>query len=148
LAVKSDSGSASTNTARLILRNVSVVATSTSIRAGRSARAHTTPEPVDTSPDCMPCVICGRSGAKLKDGYAMPPVAGQAAVATVLRTTARRVNAVRFRIVMAIGPPPSKRGANLAFDSDEGSKFVRQHNDSVSAYSAFRLRGGSLGLTT
>ena len=90
-------------------RNVSLVATSTSIRAGRSARAQTTPESADTTPDCMPCVICGRPGAKLKEGYAMPPIAVQAAVATVLLITARRVNAVRFRTVMAIGPPPSKR---------------------------------------
>ena len=50
-----------------------VVATSTNIRAGRSARAQTTPESADTSPDCMPCVIRGRPGAKLKDGWAMPP---------------------------------------------------------------------------
>src|SRR6516164_6940779 len=91
-------------------RNVSVVATSTNIRAGRSARAQTTPDSADTSPDCMPCVICGRPGAKLKDGYAMLPIAVQAAVATVLFITARRVNAVRFRILMAIEPPPSKRG--------------------------------------
>jgi hypothetical protein len=57
----------------------------------------------------MPCVICGRPGAKLTEGYAMPLIAVQAAVATVLLITARRVNAERFRIVMAIGPPPSKR---------------------------------------
>jgi hypothetical protein len=68
------------------------------------------PEPTDTSPDCMPCVIRGRSGAKLKDGHAMPPIAVQAVVATELFNTARRVNATRFRIVTAIGPPPSKHG--------------------------------------
>jgi len=58
----------------------------------------------------MPCVICGRPGAKLKDGHAMPPIAVQAVVATALLLTARRVKATRFRIVTAIGPPTSKRG--------------------------------------
>ena len=40
---------------------LSLVATSTSMRAGRSVRAQTTPESIETSPDCMPCVMRGRS---------------------------------------------------------------------------------------
>jgi len=45
---------------------LSVVETSTSMRAGRSARAHTMPESTDTSPDCKPWVMRGRSAAKLR----------------------------------------------------------------------------------
>ena len=44
----------------------SVVDTSTSICEGRSARAHTTPLSVLTSPDCTPQVIIGRSAARLR----------------------------------------------------------------------------------
>jgi hypothetical protein len=49
---------------------LSVVATSISIRAGRSVRAHTIPESVDTSPDCTPCVIIGLCAERLKAGAA------------------------------------------------------------------------------
>ena len=45
---------------------LSVVEASTSMRAGRSVRAQTTPESIDTSPDWMPCVMCGRSAARLR----------------------------------------------------------------------------------
>ena len=59
---------------------LSVVATSTSMREGRSARAQTTPESIDTSPDWMPWVMIGRSAARLKAGLAiMPPTAVTAA---------------------------------------------------------------------
>ena len=112
LAVKSDSGSASTNTALLMSRKLSVVATSTSIRDGRSARAQTTPESIDTSPDCTPWVIWTRSGAKLSEGRARPPIAVRAAVAVAVFKSARRVSAARRRI--AIGPPPSQRGGKCA----------------------------------
>src|SRR5713101_6058455 len=49
LAVKSDSGSASTKTARWIVLKLSVVATSASMRAGRSARAQITAESRDVA---------------------------------------------------------------------------------------------------
>jgi hypothetical protein len=66
LAVKSVSGNASTNMELRTFLKLSVVATSTSMRAGRSARAQTTPESTDTSPDWMPWVISGRSAAQLR----------------------------------------------------------------------------------
>src|ERR1700692_3958291 len=112
LAVKSASGNASTNTALAMSRKLSVVATSTSMRAGRSARAQTTPESTDTSPDCTPWVICTRSGAKLSEGRARPPIAVTAADAAAVFKNARRVSAARRRI--AIGPPPSQRGGKCA----------------------------------
>ena len=56
----------STNTARRMVLKLSVVAISTSMRAGRSARAQTTPESMETSPDWMPWVMSGRSAARLR----------------------------------------------------------------------------------
>src|SRR5579862_2400041 len=112
LAVKSASGSASMNTALLMSRKLSVVATSTSMREGRSARAQTTPESIDTSPDCTPWVICARSGAKLSEGRARPPIAVTAADAAAVFKSARRVNAARRRI--AIWPPPSQGGGKCS----------------------------------
>ena len=44
------------------------------MRAGRSARAHTMPESTETSPDCRPCVMRGRSAAKLRAGLATPSI--------------------------------------------------------------------------
>ena len=65
-AVKSLSGNAAIGgSARALLRD-SVVATSTIICDGRSARAHTTPPSAPMSPDCTPWVICGRSAARLR----------------------------------------------------------------------------------
>ena len=66
LAVKSLSGSAAIGGKARALANDSVVETSTIICDGRSARAHTTPPSVPTSPDCTPWVICGRSAARLR----------------------------------------------------------------------------------
>src|SRR5450755_4033370 len=66
LAVKSLSGRAAIGGNALALPNDSVVATSTIICDGRSARAHTTPPSAPTSPDCTPWVICGRSAARLR----------------------------------------------------------------------------------
>jgi hypothetical protein len=51
LAVKSVSGKASMKTLRRMSVKLSAVAISTSIREGRSARAQTTPESIETSPD-------------------------------------------------------------------------------------------------
>ena len=65
-AVKSLSGNAAIGGNTLALPNDSVVATSTIICDGRSARAHTTPPSAPTSPDCTPWVICGRSAARLR----------------------------------------------------------------------------------
>ena len=65
-AVKSLSGSAAIGGKARALLNDSVVATSTIICDGRSARAHTTPPSAPTSPDCTPWVISGRSAARLR----------------------------------------------------------------------------------
>src|SRR5262249_26883241 len=66
LAVKSDSGNASTKTARSMVLKLSDVATSANMRAGRSARAQITAESAETSPDWMPWVMSGRSAARLR----------------------------------------------------------------------------------
>src|SRR5262245_735313 len=66
LAVKSVSGSASTKTAWRMVLKLSDVATSASMRAGRSARAQITAESSETSPDWMPWVMTGRSAARLR----------------------------------------------------------------------------------
>src|SRR5262249_16511700 len=58
---------------RMFLKE-SVVAISTCMRAGRSARAQTMPQSVDTSPDCTPCVMIGRSAARLIAGQAIAAV--------------------------------------------------------------------------
>jgi hypothetical protein len=65
LAVKSVSGSASTKPAWCACLKLSVVATSMSMREGRSARAHTMLASPETSPDWTPWVIVGRSAARL-----------------------------------------------------------------------------------
>src|SRR5262245_23348243 len=110
LAVKSVSGSASTWTALRMALKLSVVATSTSMRAGRSARAQTMPESTETSPDWMPWVMTGRSAARLSEGLAMPSSRPTAAVAPTADRNRRRVSDARLRMVTAIGPPPSNHG--------------------------------------
>src|SRR5712692_4969641 len=89
---------------------LSVVATSTSMRAARSARAHTMPESTDTSPDWMPWVMIGRSFARLREGLAMPPSTVTAAVAPAVDKNRRRVSDAPLRMVTAMGPPPSNHG--------------------------------------
>src|SRR5207244_4783680 len=79
-AVKSLSGRAAIGGRALALARDSVVATSTSICEGRSARAHTTPPSVPTSPDCTPEVTTGRSAARLRYGVASAPIAAAPAV--------------------------------------------------------------------
>ncbi len=109
-AVKSDSASASTWTTLRMVLKLSVVATSTSMRDGRSARAHTTAESTDTSPDWIPCVTTGRSATRLIDGLAMPPPTVSNAVEAAVRKKRRRVSrraAAPPRMVTAMGPPPS-----------------------------------------
>jgi len=73
LAVKSVSGSAAIGGSTRASRNDSVVATSTSICEGRSARDQITPPSTPTSPDCTPWLITGRSAARLRYGIAMLP---------------------------------------------------------------------------
>jgi hypothetical protein len=63
LAVKSVSGSASTNGPPRTSVKLSVVANSICMRAGRSVRAQTRPESAVTSPDWTPWVMTGRSAA-------------------------------------------------------------------------------------
>src|SRR6266540_4062837 len=110
LAVKSVAGSASTVTARWMSLNPSVVATSASMREGLSARAQTTPESTDTSPDWMPWVMRGRSAARLRNGLAVPPSAVIAADEATVVKRRRRVGDAPCRMVTAIGPPPSNHG--------------------------------------
>src|SRR5262245_16507399 len=110
LAVKSVSGSASTQTALRIALKLSVVATSTSMRAGRSVRAQTTPPSVDTSPDWTPWVMTGRSAARLRYGLAMPPSAVMDSEDAAVATNRRRVSKARDRNDSAMGPPRSIRG--------------------------------------
>jgi hypothetical protein len=54
------------------------------MRDGLSARAHTTPESDETSPDCTPWLTIGRSLARLMNGAAMPPTLEKAAAAAVV----------------------------------------------------------------
>ena len=89
--MKSLSGSASTNAPCADVLKLSVVATSTSMRAGRSARAQTTPESAETSPDCTPCVISGRSAARLRYGLAIDPMAEKAVADAAVANSRRRV---------------------------------------------------------
>src|SRR5712672_2179301 len=73
LAVKSLSGSAAIGGNARALAKDSVVATSTIICEGRSARAQTTPPSAPMSPDCTPWVMTGRSAARLRYGIATIP---------------------------------------------------------------------------
>jgi hypothetical protein len=107
LAVQSVSGSASTNAPLRIVWKLSLVAISTSMRAGRSARAQTTAESQETSPDWIPCVMSGRSAARLIAGLAMPLVTAPAAAAVIRNR--RRVSDAPAHAVTAIGPPPSNQ---------------------------------------
>src|SRR3981189_103120 len=105
LAGKSLSGRAATNRPRGSLK-LSVVATSTSMRAGRSARAHTTPESTDTSPDWTPWLICGRSAARLIEGRGMPPAAVSALEAPAMARKRRRLGLWDGRRVIGMDALP------------------------------------------
>src|SRR6516225_6211881 len=106
LAVKSVSGRASTKTALRIFLKLSLVATSTSMRDARSARAQTIAESTETSPDWTPWVMTGRSAARLSAGLAIPPAAAIAADEAAVVKKRRRVSDAPLRMT-AIGPPPS-----------------------------------------
>src|SRR5262249_2633428 len=92
---------------------LSVVATSTSMRDGRSARAQTIPESTDTSPDWMPCVMLGRSAARLSAGLATPANAVAVAEEARVARNPRRVSAP-VEILTAIWPPQSNHGGPCA----------------------------------
>ena len=96
LTVKSVSGSASTNAARWLFAKLSVVDQSIRARDGRSARAHTTAESSETSPDCTPWLMDGRSAARLTSGAEILAIP---AMAEVFRNR-RRVNGWRMRMFM------------------------------------------------
>src|SRR5712672_3675077 len=138
LAVKSLSGSASTQTELRIALKLSVVATSTSMREGRSDRAQTMPEPVDTSPDWMPWVITGRSAARLRYGLAMPPTAVTDSDDAAVATNRRRVSNARDGRESGMGSPLFDSRATLPADSDRDSKIMRHADDSQR--SCLRLR--------
>ena len=63
LMARSLSGSALSAGNFVELAKLSVVETSNITRDGRSARAHTIPEDMSTSPDCRPWVKDGREAA-------------------------------------------------------------------------------------
>src|SRR5206468_918759 len=99
LAVRSVSGNASTYVARWLFLKLSVVDQSIRARDGRSARAHTTAESTDTSPDCTPWLSEGRSAARLTSGRATPPTAAILAPAEVFRNRRREID-WRMRMLM------------------------------------------------
>jgi hypothetical protein len=78
------------------------------MRAGRSARAQTTPELVEASPDCTPCVTTGRSAARLIAGLAKLPITPADTVADVLFRKRRRVSegarTIVGRVMIRIAP--------------------------------------------
>ena len=98
-----------TRALRITLK-LSVVATSTSMREGRSDRAQTTPESVDTSPDWMPWVIIGRSAARLRYGLKIPLMAVTDSDDAAVAANRRRVSNARDRSESAMEPPRLIRG--------------------------------------
>ncbi|MEY9182923.1 hypothetical protein ABIG06_004505 [Bradyrhizobium sp. USDA 326] len=80
----------------MIVLKLSTVEHSTCIRAGRSARAQITAEPSETSPDWIPPAICGRSAARLMEGFASEAMARLEAERT---RNCRRVHAREARSV-------------------------------------------------
>jgi hypothetical protein len=105
LAVKSLSGSASRFTARNRFLKFSLVEISNVSRDGRSARAHNTPRSIETSPDWRPCVITGRSFARLINGRAMLPTAVSAVVAPAETKKRRRETFGPMRsVIRALSP--------------------------------------------
>src|ERR1700716_2184951 len=134
LAVKSVSGSASTKTALRTFLKLSVVATSTNMRDGRSARAHIIPESIETSPDWTPWVMRGRSAARLRAGLAIPTAATAADEAPAVRKRRR----VRARsVAMESGFRITRR--KLPASSDRGPTFVRQLRERRSRFRAVDL---------
>src|SRR5215472_1002301 len=71
------------------------------MRDGPSARAQTTAESTDTSPDCTPWVIVGRSAAKLRAGRAMPETAVRVAADAPVASKRRRFTAERIENLMS-----------------------------------------------
>ena len=104
LPVKSLSGSASTKATLRASLKLSVVAISTNIREGLSARAQMTPESAETSPDYRPCVIRGWSLARLINGRAMPPIVVSAVAAALVAMNRRRVADDPIRIAIEASP--------------------------------------------
>ncbi len=90
--MKSLSGNACDDAARMMVLKLSTVEHSTCIRDGRSARAHTTAESAETSPEAIPLVICGRSAARLRYGLARPPNPASATVAAEWTSNRRLVS--------------------------------------------------------
>src|SRR5512139_2878701 len=98
-AVKSVSGTASDDAPHKFVLKLSTVEHSTRMREARSARAHTTAEPSDTSPDWMPPEISGRSAARLRWGFASVPRPARASVDAERAKNCRRVDARAARSV-------------------------------------------------
>src|SRR5262249_56366155 len=90
-----------------------VVSNPTSIHDGLSVRAKWTPEAAVTSPDCRPCVIRGRSLARLTKGRAMPPTVVSAVAAALVATNRRRV--ADKPICIAIEHSPFQLNAKLGW---------------------------------
>src|SRR5262245_51561564 len=118
LAVKSDSGSASTKTVWWMVLKLSVVAISANMRAGRLARAQITAESTETSPDWMPWVMSGRSAARLRWGLPTPPTAEIALDAAVVAKKRRRDTNMRIVMeILAWKKEPKKRPFSQNADS-------------------------------
>jgi hypothetical protein len=94
---------------------LSLVDASINIRAGRSVRAHTIPESVDTSPDCTPCVMTGLCDARLKAGNAMVPSAVAAVAEAIVVRNRRRVALPARKRPDMKWPPPNQRGRCTQF---------------------------------
>src|SRR5688572_1185294 len=71
--------------------NLSVVEYSTSIRAGRSVRLHTTARPSVTSPAATPCGMAGRDSCDLRMAGAYPSGAPAPSTPRPACTNRRRV---------------------------------------------------------
>ena len=83
----------------MMVLKLSTVAHSTCMRDGRSARAQITAEPSETSPDWMPPWICGRSAARLIEGFASVPRPAMASEDVERTRNCRRVHAREARSV-------------------------------------------------
>src|SRR5882757_9606486 len=130
----------------MISRKLSLAASSTRIRAARSARAHTTAESVVTSPDAMPCVMRGRSAARLKYGRATPP-SNVSAPAALADASSRRRESIAPPPSFAMGPPPPCLAAAMR-DSFYGGPTITRRADDKKIRGPFRVRDQSGALAS
>ena len=107
-------------------RKPSLVATSNTARAGRSARAQITPWLAPMSPDCRPCVTSGRLPAREMRGIARPTGTIKAPAPASFRIWRRDwIGGVRFIATLLLG-------------SSEGAMLVANHDGQESSWLSFR----------